>query len=643
MLNVLSRCLALLLGAMILYTSAFGSFESLVQRSLFLSLVILLGLTLYPLGQGKSWRPLGAAMDIVLAISVVLACGYVMTHHQQILTELPWATTRDLWLCGVLVVTILELSRRAIGVIFPLLVVTGLAYAWLGSWIPGPLGHRGFDVYYITETLYLGDLGIWGMLVGVAATTIAAFVMFGGMLLHTGGGNTFMDLALRISGRSPGGAAKVATVASGLFGMVSGSAVANVATTGNFTIPMMKRLGYPAPFAAGVEAVASTGGQVAPPILGAAAFIMAEMLGESYVRIALAALMPAVLFYLGVFLTIHLVARRRGLQVVPVEELPPWHEIIKASRLVPIMAALGGLFAGVLSGKSIQTAAFYGIALTAICYLVFGMRAGTPLRQLIGALLDGVQDAGRGMVIIGVLLAGAQVLVAMIGMTGIGVTLTSMIVGVGQSMLMVAFIVAAVCLILGMGIPTTAAYVLVASVLAPALTGIGVEPLIAHLFVFYFATLSVITPPVCVAVFVASGIAATTWLRAALEAVRLAAAIYVIPFLLLIYPALAGDGSGVDMLLAMCQGTVFVTAFSALMARSHFSGRSWLDVLVLLAIIVLAVTPGWWTTLSAVVATVVMFLWRRRLLARSAVDTKPHSNVSGCQAVSEHDAKETSS
>ncbi|ALM53271.1 TRAP transporter permease [Halomonas huangheensis] len=615
MLTFISRCLALLLGALILYSAAFGSFESLVQRSLFLSLVILLGLTLYPLGQGRAWRPLGLLVDALLAVGTVIACGYVATHHQQILTELPWATTRDLWLCALLVATILELSRRAIGLIFPLLVLVGLGYAWLGSWIPGPLGHRGFDIYYITETLYLGDLGIWGMLVGVAATTIAAFVMFGGILLHTGGGNTFMDIALRISGRSPGGAAKVATVASGLFGMVSGSAVANVATTGNFTIPMMKRLGYPAPFAAGVEAVASTGGQVAPPILGAAAFIMAEILGESYVRIALAALIPAALFYLGVFLTIHLVARRRGLRVVPEEELPRWPEILRASRLVPIVAALGGLFAGVLSGKSIQTAAFYGIALTAVTYVLFGLRAGTSLRQLIVTLLEGVQDAGRGMVIIGVLLAGAQILVAMIGMTGIGVTLTSLIVDVGQSTMMVALIVAAVCLILGMGIPTTAAYVLVASVLAPALTGIGVDPLIAHLFVFYFATLSVITPPVCVAVFVASGIAATTWMTSAFEAVRLAAAIYVIPFLLLIYPALAGFGDSIDILLALCQGVVFVTAFSALMARSTFTGRGWLDLAVLVAIIVLALTPGWLTTLAALLTTILIFMIRRRHLA----------------------------
>ncbi|QFT85239.1 Sialic acid TRAP transporter permease protein SiaT [Halomonas sp. THAF12] len=610
----LTRGLALTLGGLILYTSATGPFESMVQRGIFLGLVILLGLTVYPLGAGKRWRPFGLAFDLILAVGTVLSCGYVVMNYERILVELPWASPRDMMFTGVLLVAILELSRRAIGLIFPLLVVAGLAYAWFGAAIPGPLGHRGFDLAYITETIYLGDLGVWGMLVGVAATTIAAFVLFGSLLLHTGGGQTFMDMALRISGRSPGGAAKVATVASGLFGMVSGSAVANVATTGNFTIPMMKRLEYPRPFAAGVEAVASTGGQIAPPILGAAAFIMAEILGESYLRIALAALLPAILFYLGVFLTIHLVAQRRKLRVVPADELPGWRDVLCPERIVPILAALGGLFFGVLSGRSIQLSAFYGILMTLLTFVPFSLMGKMPPREILGKLLSGLMDAGRGMVIIGVLLAGAQILVAMIGMTGIGVTLASLIVNVGgESLFLVAGIVGGVCLILGMGIPTTAAYVLVASVLAPALTSIGVEPLIAHLFVFYFATLSVITPPVCVAVFVASGIAGTNWLPAAGEAVRLAGAIYVIPFLLLIYPALAGFGGWMEIALAICQGVVFVLAFSSLVSRATFTGRYGIDTLILVGVVILALTPGWLTTTLSLVAMAYMLNSRRRL------------------------------
>lgn len=357
-----ATALAVAVGGFVLYTSATGPFEALVQRAVFLALVVCLGLLLYPLGEGRRWRPLGMVVDGGLAAITLVACGYIAMNHAEIMSSLPWATRLDMALTAGLVVTVLELSRRAIGLVFPALVSLGLGYALLGHLLPGRLGHRGFDLAFVTETLFLGDLGLWGLLMGVAATTIAAFVLFGSTLLHTGAGQTLIDLAMRIGGRSPGGAAKIATIASGLFGMVSGSAVANVATTGNFTIPMMRRLGYPPPFAAAVEAVASTGGQLAPPILGAAAFVMAEILGTSYLTIAIAALLPAVLFYAAVFTTVHVAAVRRKLGVVSEDDLPPWSSVLTPRRLAPIVAALGALFYGILSGRSIQTAAFFGIA-----------------------------------------------------------------------------------------------------------------------------------------------------------------------------------------------------------------------------------------------------------------------------------------
>lgn len=236
---------ALVLGGFIFYTSATGPFDSLVHRSVFLALVIGLGLLSFPLGAGKSWRPVGIIVDVMLAIGAITSCLYVTVKADEILSTLPWATAQDKLMAATLVLTILEVARRAIGWIFPMLVALGIVYALFGNLLSGPLSHRGFDTAFVTETLFLGDLGVWGMLLGVAATTIAAFVLFGSLLLHTGGGQTFIDLSMRIGGRSQGGAAKIATVASSLFAMVSGSAVANVATTGNFTIPMMKRLNYP--------------------------------------------------------------------------------------------------------------------------------------------------------------------------------------------------------------------------------------------------------------------------------------------------------------------------------------------------------------------------------------------------------------
>ncbi|UEM24720.1 TRAP transporter fused permease subunit (plasmid) [Skermanella mucosa] len=607
-----ATALAVAVGAFILYTSAFGPYESLVQRAIFLALVVCLGLLVYPLGEGRRWRPAGIAVDLALAAVTVFACGYIVVNYADIMSALPWATPLDMALTAGLVLTILELSRRAIGWVFPGLVTLGLAYALFGDAIPGRLGHRGFDQAFVTETLFLGDLGIWGMLLGVAATTIAAFVLFGSLLLHTGGGQAFIDLAMRVGGRSPGGAAKIATIASGLFGMVSGSAVANVATTGNFTIPMMKRLGYPPAFAAAVEAVASTGGQIAPPILGAAAFVMAEILGTSYLTIAVAALLPAIFFYAAVFATVHVVAVQRGLRIVPDEELPSWPSILAPRRMLPIAAALGGLFFGILTGRSIQTAAFFGIVGLLAGFVATRAGVDRP-RDIAARIVEGLGDAGRGLVIIGVLLAGAQILVSMINMTGIGVTLSSLIVAVaGNSLFLVALIVAGVCLVMGMGIPTTAAYVLVAAVLAPALVAAGVEPLVAHMFVFYFATISVITPPVCVAVFVASGIAQTNWMPVAVEAVRLAAVTYMIPFMFFLYPGMLGFGGAMQIAEAAVSGLILVVATSCLLGGMRIFARRVLDTAFFVAVGALAILPWWIGPILAGVMLVLAFGMGRR-------------------------------
>ncbi|MDM8168012.1 TRAP transporter fused permease subunit [Roseovarius sp.] len=587
----IQKGLAILVGLFVLYTAATGPFEGLIQRALFLALVTTLGFALYPLGAGKTWRPVGLVIDLTLTAITLTACAYVVANYDRIMTELPWATRFDMVLTAGLVLAVLELGRRTVGLIFPILVLLGLGYALFGNYLPSPLRHRGFGIEFVTETIFLGDLGIWGMLTGVAATVIAAFVLFGALLLHTGGGQAFMDLAMRLGGRQPGGAAKIATIASGLFGMISGSAVANVATTGNFTIPMMIRLGYPRPFAAAVEAVASTGGQIAPPIMGAAAFVMAEILGLPYLTIIVGAILPAVLFYISVFMTVHFVALRRGLAVVPDEEMPQWATILAPRRMVPILAALGGLGVGIWLGRSIATSAFYGIVGLLIAF--FATETGRlSLREMVRKLLNGLEDAGKGMVIIGVLLAGAQVLVAMINLTGIGVTLSSLIVSVaGDSIVLVAVIVGAVCLIMGMGLPTTAAYVLVAAVLAPAMTAVGVDPLAAHLFVFYFATISVITPPVCVAVFVGSGIAGTNWLPAAGEAVRLGAVTYIVPFLLLLYPGVLLGGGPLDILEAVTAGMVLVIAVPGLLAGARLHHVRAVNIMLYLAIIILAIYP----------------------------------------------------
>lgn len=585
---------ALILGLFILYTAAFGAFEALVQRAVFLALIVVQGLLHYPLGAGKRWRPAGLAIDMALGIAVVGTCAWIVAHADEIMTSLPNSGRLEIAMTVALVLIILELSRRAIGLIFPAMVSASLLYALFGNYIPGRLGHRGFDIHFVTETLLLSDIGIWGSLLGVAATIIAVFSLFGSFLLHSGGGQCFMDLALRVSGRSIGGGAKIATVASGIFGMVSGSAVGNVATTGTFTIPLMKRLGYPAALAGAVEAVASTGGQLAPPIMGAAAFIMAEIISVDYVTIAVAAILPALLFYAGVFGTVHVIARENELGRVPEDQIPAWRTILRKDRLAPILGAFGGLGFGILNGNSIGLAAFFGILGTVIGVLFGHLGAkhddSEPMaRQFKRAIVEG----SNSLVVVGILLAGAQIMVSMINLTGIGVTLSSIIAGnAGSSIVLVGLVVAVVCMVMGMGIPTTAAYVLVAATLAPALIKAGVAPLAAHMFVFYFATLSVITPPVCVAVFVAAGIAGVGWTSVARRAVTLGAVTYVIPFLFLLYPDMLTPTLTIGYVEAVVSGLVFVAAFAHLFGNARITGNRVADGIAWLAVALIAVYPN---------------------------------------------------
>lgn len=618
------NALSILLVAFVLYTCATGPFESIIHRAIFVAILVVLGVFMYPLWSESRLRPLGIVVDASMALAAVVSCSYVIVNYELIMGSLPTAQTRDILMTACLVIIILEISRRAIGLIFPLIVVMIIVYTLFGEYVPGRLGHRGFDIYFLTETLFLGDLGIWGMLTGVAATVIAAFTVFGSVLLNTGGGRTFIDIAMRLGGRAPGGGAKIATIASGLFGMVSGSAVANVATTGNFTIPLMKRLGYPPAMAGGTEAIASTGGQLAPPIMGAAAFIMAEIIGVDYVRIMIAAALPAVLFYMGVFMTIHVLATEGSLGSVPDEEVPDWKEILRWQRVLPISTALAGLFFGILNGNSITTAAFYGIIGALITFPLTCIRSRSDLWAALKELNKAVIDSAKGLLVVGVLLAGAQIMVSAINMTGLGVTLSTLIVSIGgDNIFLITLIVAVVCMIMGMGIPTTAAYVLVAAVLAPAMIKVGIVPLVSHMFVFYYATLSVVTPPVCIAVFVGAGIAGARWGDTAKYALKLGAVTYVIPFLFIIYPGMLAQEGLTAFLQALFSGVVFVLAFANLFGGMKIFRYRIVNAVLWLIVGVLAVIPGWTSSVAALIMTVGLYLAKKRFRTVLPQHAKP--------------------
>ena len=555
------------IGLFVVYTSFFGAFETLIQRAVFVAMITVLGLLLFPLNLGQKFRIVALSLDLAAAGLVVWAAVYIVLNFERIMTDLPFANNIDLFLGYGTLLVILELARRSASLVFPLIVGAMILYALAGGMISGAFGHRGCDSAYVAEIVFLSDRGLWGMLVGIASTTLAAFILFGSLLLHTGAGQTFFDLSARAGGRSPGGAAKIATVASGLFGSISGSSVANIATTGNFTIPLMTRLNYPPRFAAAVEAVASTGGQLAPPIMGTAAFVMAELVGENYWTIAAVAFLPAILFYLGIFATVHLIARRTGLGAVDGGALPDWRAAMAWGRVSPILAGIAGLAFGIANGNSIQLTACYGMLGIVVTYTAATLLGGGSWKRVVTTLLKALQEGGRGVVIVGILLVAAQVFVAIVNLTGVGVAVTSTVLEVaGGKLWLIAVIMAFVCLIAGMGLPTSAAYVLVAAVFAPVLIQQGLDPVTVHLFVLYYAALSVITPPVCVAVFVASTIARERWMAVARMTLRLGGTAYVIPMLLLIYPGLLLNGGVESIAVAVISGVVFTLAAASFFA-----------------------------------------------------------------------------
>ncbi len=569
-----------------------GSFPDLIQRSIHLGFAFLLCFLLYPARPGRSPARRPTAPDAVLALGALVALGYVIRHYDWIM-ENPGDSTRAGVILGtVLTVVTLEAARRTIGLVFTLLAAGAIGYAYLGDSIPGMWGHRGFGWITIQESLYLSTQGILGPVTGISATLVAVFLVFGAVLYHTGGGETFVDLAKLIAGRSHGGPAKVSVFSSAFFGTISGSAVANVVVDGIFNIPLMKRMRYRPEFAAAVEATASSGGQIMPPVMGAGAFIMAELLQISYTQVAIAAALPAVLYYLGCGAAIHFEARRLNLGTIPRELIPRARDVFAWRRSAALFIPVALLSYFLLRGYTAQTSTFWSI----IASLVIFVASGSSLADCRARLLSlgrALEAGGKGIVLVATLIAAAGIVIGMINLTGVGVKLSELIIGAaGGSLFVALFLAMLVCLILGMGLPTTAAYVLAASVVAPALIKLGALPLAAHLFVFYFAIISAITPPVCAAVYVAAAIARADWVRTGLIATRLGLAGFIAPYMFIYAPALLWQGSPGEIAWASLTACVGVVALAAGSMGFLVRPATLVERALLLAAALLLIKPG---------------------------------------------------
>ncbi|MGM0785832.1 MAG: TRAP transporter permease [Pseudomonadota bacterium] len=471
-----------------------------------------------------------------LTLLGVAACAYIALNESALANQYgfidtPWQMAIGVFLIGLA----LEAARRAIGWPLPLVALVALLYGLLGEYVPGQFGHQGIPTGSFIGTLTITEGGLWGKLTGVSVGVVAIFVIFGAVLNAGEAGRGFMNMASAVAGRLTGGAAKVSVISSALMGSISGSASANVASTGAITIPGMVRLGYPRSLAGGVEAVASSGGQIMPPLMGAGAFVMVELTGTPYTQIMAAAMLPAVLYFATVWVGINAFATRYDLRPMAASEQPSGKEVLITSLFfaVPFAVLLERIFhGGVTPQYAASMAIFVGVAL-----LFFDVSLRFSLTGFAARFAEALVTAGKQVATIGAIIICASLVIGVLGMTGLGVKITSGILSLSGDMLWPALLLTALaCLVLGMEVPTTAAYVICVSVAGPALTELGLPPLLAHLFVFWYALLSTITPPVCGGVFIAAGMVGENWLKVALKAMALGIGLYLIPLAMVANP-----------------------------------------------------------------------------------------------------------
>ncbi len=514
-----------------LITAGFGMPEVMKHNAIHLGFLLCLTFLYFPASKGSP-RARPSNLDIVFSLVSALCAVYTVINRDAYLLRSGIPSMSDYIIGVITMVLVLEATRRTVGGQMLWISIICLAYMWAGPWMPGVFSHRGTSVQRIIQAMYLGGDGIYGMPLNVSATYLIIFVILAAILDKSGLGKLFNDLAMGAGGRMVGGPAKVSVVGSALVGMISGSAASNVATVGSFTIPLMKKIGYPPVFAGAVEAAASTGGQLMPPIMGSAAFIMAEYLGIPYLTIAAAALIPSLLFFGSVFFQVDLRARRLKLKGLSKEEMPDVKKtVLRYGQMIIPMIVLVWLM---MQGRTALYSAFFAVVLTIILsWFRKETRIGFKEAKTVAV------NAARSSLAIGISMAAAGFMIAAFSMTGLGIILADSIVAVsGGSLIIVLVLTMVVAIILGLGLPTSACYVITASICAPILIKVGLSPFQAHFFVFYYSCLSTVSPPIALAAYVAAGIAGANTDKVGWMAFRLALAGFIVPFFFIYQPGM---------------------------------------------------------------------------------------------------------
>ncbi len=581
------------------YTAFFGILESTRQRSVHLLFALLLTFLLVQINGTRTHADRKVPWyDIGFLLIALFTYGYVAINNESISSRLSYVTPLSslqivIGIAGILV--LMEAARRILGKAFAIILVVFVLYAFFGQNIPGIFNHRGYNISWIIDHLFFTSEGILGIPLGVSATYIFVFILFGSFLERTGAGDFFIQISLAMMGKYRGGPAKTAVVASGFMGMLSGSAVANVVTTGVFTIPLMKKLKYKPEFAGAVEACASTGGQFTPPIMGAAAFIIAEFTGVPYLKIAAAAAIPAVLYYVSILFQVHFRAVKEGIVGVPVEELPSARkEFLKGFQFIlPFIAIIYFLMDGY---SPLKAGLYASLVLLAVTYL------RTPKAIKLIDYWRVFEVSGKTIVEVAVATASAGIIIGIVSLTGVGLRLSALIMAAaGGSQLLALIITMVTAIFLGMGLPTVAAYIIQAALIVPALVTLGVPLLAAHLFAFYFAIISAVTPPVALAAYAAAGIAHSDVSKTGWAAFKLALAGFIIPFMFVYGPALLLNGTLGEIILAAVGALIGIFALAAAVEGYLLIHANWVERILLIISSLALIKQGIYTDLLGLV------------------------------------------
>jgi len=546
-----------------LFAPVYISFYDLQLRSIHVFLGLSTVFLLFPLKKETTINTKVIITGIIIAGVLFTANINIFLNYLNVYANLGDYTLVDLLLGGTLMITVLEGSRRATGWAIPICVIFMFLYVFIGPMMPGIWKHPGFPLEFVIGSVYYSPLGIYGSLTGISATFIAMFLIFGSLLRTTGGGNTFTELALFAAGRFRGGPAKVAVISSAMFGSISGSSIANVSVTGNYSIPLMRGLGYSPNFAGGVEAMASTGGGFTPPIMGISAFIMAELTGIPYIKIIGYALLPCILFYSGLLSGIHFEALRLNLPALQKKDIPNWRTVFTWSKIIPLFFPISILLWMLFKGYTLLTAGFYACVSVLILFIFsdFSLRG---IKQRFLQAGKALSEGGKSVAIIVPILVSVNMFINLLGLTGIAPKVSAIIVQMGGEHMFSALIIAALIpFVLGTALPTSATYILSVALIAPAITKLGVDIVAVHMFLIYWATLAAVTPPTCTACIIAANIGGGNWIKVAFVGMRLGIVAFIMPFLFVFEPALLGRTGLLAILLytsSALVGSVFLAS-----------------------------------------------------------------------------------